>query len=181
MSAREWPCLECPATGKDFADLIGVVPSVVSAHLKAGRMTRGETLRRWLLEYCDHLRKVAGGHLSSVSTQEALARARIRESEAKAAKAEVETGKELAALVYVADLEPALRDWAAHGAQAIDAAIGRIVDAIESDFSIELEDRHVRHPLHATLRDLAAYPGRADGNARPGRGRVRAARTGADG
>jgi hypothetical protein len=108
-------------------------------------------------------------------------RARIRESEAKAQKVEVETAETLRELVAIRDLEPALRDWASRGQQAIDAAIGRIVDMIESEFSIELDDRHVREHLHGALRDIAAYPALHGDPTDPRGERMDAARTGTDG
>ena len=158
-SAREFPCLDRPATQVEFAALVGVSQPAVAGYVSRGVLRKGDTLRRWLLLWAEHIREQAAGRgAGNGDGQEALLMARIRESEAKAHKAEVETAEKLRELVAVRDLEPALRDWAARGTQAVGAALERIVETIESDFRITLEDRHVREPLHAALRDLAAYP-----------------------
>lgn len=173
--------LEQIGTQTDLANLVGISQQAVHDLLKRGVIRKGDTLAVWLRAYLAQLRRVAGRHGDGGPDSNDLTRARIREANAKAFKAEVETGKELGLLVYQHAVEPALRSWAARGAMAIDGAERRIVDTIQSEFGIQLEDRHVRDHLRAAQRDIAAYADELGGDAEASGEGMGPARTGTDG
>ena len=61
-------------------------------------------------------------------------------------------------LIDVAEIEPALRAWAAQGNNAVLSAGERIMEAIESKHGLQLEDDDVMGHLRAALRDIAGFP-----------------------
>ena len=146
--------------------------------MSKGVLAKGGTLRDWLLAWAAHFREQAAGRGGGEDRQARLTDARIRESEAKARKAEVETAKDLGLLVEVADLEPLLADWAARAVQAVESAGGRIENTIEAEFKVKLEPHHVWEPLRSALRDIAANPLDDAGDADAGGRTLSAPRTG---
>ena len=172
-------CLDKQVTQMEFAALVGVTSSAISALIARGALPREATARQWLFAYLERLRSAATGR--GGDAQADLTQARIREANAKALKTEVEIGRELRALVDANGVELALSGWVARGVQAIDGAEQRIVDAIQSEFSIELEERHVREHLHLVRRDLAAYPSELTRDHESSGNEMDAARTGTDG
>lgn len=172
------PCLDSSIRQSDFAALVGVSEAVVSDLRSRGVIKPGDTARIWLRSYIDQLRTAASGR--SDATGE-LTLARIRESNAKAAKAEIEASKELGLLVDATAVELAFREWIARGVQAIDSAEKRITDMIGSEFGIALEDRHVREHLRTARRDLAEYRGDLMRRLGPGGDGLDTQRTGTDG
>lgn len=154
-NTTNFPCLKVPVTNRDFARLMRIGEPTVSDLRKRGVLQDGATAQEWILAYVEQLRAAAAGRGEG---EGALREARIREANAKAQKAEIESAQALRALVPAADVERQLRGWAARGAQAIDSAERRIVDALQSEYGITIEDRHVRDHLLAAQRDIAAYP-----------------------
>lgn len=153
-----FPCLDREITQAAFADLVGTTPPAITSLKQRGILDPCATAATWLHAYLRHLRATAAGW----KTDGSLTEAKIREANAKAFKAEVETGKELGLLVYRADVELQLRAWAARGKQSIEAAERRIVDGIESEYGIRLESRHVADHLTDAQREIAAYPSQSD-------------------
>jgi len=154
----DFSCLDHVATQAAFGKLIGVSQKSVSEMKSRGMLRQGQTFRQWLISWAEAFRREAGKQGGSHSTQEALAQARVRECTAKALKIEVETAERLGQLVLASDIEPQLMTWAVRGQQAVESAVERITERIESEFKIELEDKHVRAPLHAVLRELKRFP-----------------------
>jgi phage terminase Nu1 subunit (DNA packaging protein) len=174
-------CFDLIVTQKEFARVVGLSEPVVSDLIGRGVIAKGGTLGTWIKAYIAQLRRVASGRGEGGAAQNDLTLARIRDANAKAFKAEVETSKDLGMLVYRDAVEPALRSWAARGAMALEGAERRIVDGIQSEFGITLEDRHVSDHLHLAQRDIAAYAEEFGADAETDRDGMAAPRTGTDG
>ncbi len=124
---------------------------------------RGTDLVSIRVAYIRDLRNKAAGR--GGGDQGELTRARIRESTANAVSKELANTKEAKKLVDVSEIEPALRNWAAQGGNAVMAAGERIIEAIESRHAIELDDDDVNSHLRTALRDIAGYPRQLVGTA----------------
>lgn len=155
----KFPDLDVAADPDSFGRLVGISQQASTGWRRRGVLPPGGSLRTWIRAYVSHLVGVAKrrGAPPAETTAHALVSARIRESEAKAAKVEVEVAKELAALVYVGDLEPAVAEWSGFAAERIELAAAEIAAAVRRDFpDIALDDaRHVLSHLGPVLRELA--------------------------
>jgi phage terminase Nu1 subunit (DNA packaging protein) len=140
-----------------FARLIDATPPVVSQLISRGIISKGQTLREWLSAYLRHLRANAQGRGEDGEEPSELTRARIREANAKAHKAEVETARELGYLVLESDVKRSLSNWAARGSLALNAAERRISEGLRSEFGMVLESRHVSDHIRDAQRSIAAY------------------------
>ncbi len=156
QALSSFECLDRQGQQREYAQLVEVSDATVSNLRKRGVLQDDGTLLEWLRADRRALSAAATGRGDGDGASE-LTQARIREANAKAFRTEVETAKDLGLLVPIRDVEPALRNWAARGAQAIDSAAQRIIDGIQSEFGIKLEDRHVREHLRTAQRDIAAY------------------------
>jgi hypothetical protein len=116
-------------------------------------------MRQWLDAYLRHLRAVASGYGEDGEGRGGgeLTVARVREANAKAHNAEVETALKLRHLVPAAEVSQALRNWSARGTLTINAAQRRICDGLRSEFGIALEDRHVAAHMRDAQRNIGAY------------------------
>jgi hypothetical protein len=155
---KDYSALDQTDTQAAFARLVGIQQPKVSEMIDRGVLAKGQTMRQWLTAYISNLRSVASGYGEDGEGRGGeLTAARVREANAKAHKAEVETARDLGHLVPEVEVSRALRNWAARGALALDAAQRRICDGLRSEFGVALEDRHVAAHLRDAQRNIAAY------------------------
>ncbi|MFS8930957.1 terminase small subunit [Cupriavidus taiwanensis] len=80
-----------------FAELVGISQPAVSELVGRGTLTRGASLRRWLVEYCENLREQAAGRASTGDLDLIQERAALaREQRIKIAMVNQQMQKELA-------------------------------------------------------------------------------------
>lgn len=80
-----------------FAELVSISQPAVSELISRGTLTRGASLRRWLVEYCENLREQAAGRASTGDLDLIQERAALaREQRIKIAMVNQQMQKELA-------------------------------------------------------------------------------------
>ncbi len=121
-----------PISQERFGAIIGISRQAVAAHVERGTLQPGQTLRVWLLGYCEHIRIQAAGR-GGADDQAALTRARAAESEIKAAVGRLEYHEKLGTLVPSEDAERALCDWAGFVAREVPALAERIIQSVETE------------------------------------------------
>ena len=163
----------------EFGALVGIEKQAVHKLRGKGVLSDEATLARWLLEYCDNLRRQAAGR--GGDAQGELTRARIEESRENTRLKQLERLTKEGSLVEADQVAPVMEGWADQVRQDVTGCGGEIIEGIESRYSIELDSELVHGPLRDTLgraRERAQELGRAF---MPGGGEARADPAGTDG
>jgi hypothetical protein len=106
--------------------------------------------------YIRDLRNKAAGR--GGDDQGALSKARTKQALADAAMKELQYYRELKLLVPAAEIEPALREWAAVARGEVQNAVEKLLAAIRSQHGVEMDADAVEGILHPAFRAIAAYP-----------------------
>lgn len=99
----------------EFAEIIGVSESAVSDMVRRGVIKRGDTLGRWLLDYCANLRENAAGRDAE------LARERARLAREQADRVAMKNAIERREYAPIAIIEETLADVGRQIAVQLDA------------------------------------------------------------
>ncbi len=147
--------LEQKATQAEFARLVGISQQAVSKQLDKGAIHAGETLREWLLQYCNHLRDQAAGR--GGSQQESLASAKTEEAEVKTALNRLTYQERLGTLILGDDVGYALSDWAGYANREFRSGTEKIVELIENEHSVSVNREAVKNIVGPTTERIQGY------------------------
>ncbi len=141
--------LDAKADQSKFALLVGTSQPAISGHVKRGVLTRGQTYRIWLSEYCEQLRKEASGR--SGDKQEQLTDARIAESRENAAAKQQSRLKEARALLLRDDVLILLSELPKLTKTEVLNAGEKILENLQAKLGIQIDDDDVLEPLRVAL------------------------------
>ncbi len=147
--------LDRKATQAEFAKLVGISQQAASKQLDKGAIKAGETLREWLLTYCDRLRDQAAGR--GGSQQESLASAKTEEAQVKTALNRLTYQEKLGTLVLGDDVGYALSDWAGYANREFRSGTEKIVELIENEHSISVNREAVKNIVGPTTERIQGY------------------------
>ena len=147
--------LDKRATQAEFAKLVGVSQQAISKQLDKGALHAGETLREWLLRYCNHLRDQAAGR--GGSQQESLAAAKTEEAQVKTALNRLEYQKKLGVLVVADDVGYALNDWAGYANREYLSGVERGVGLIKNENGVSVDRESVKNIVGPTVGRIQGY------------------------
>jgi phage terminase Nu1 subunit (DNA packaging protein) len=145
--------LDDRATQAGLAELIGISKQAVQKHAKKLAFKRGGTYREWLQVYCDHLRKEAAGRAGE--DQENLTKQRIKESEQKTLGMQIDNLERVGQLVPADLVRQVFNEFFNGVPPLILGAQDKILDAIESKYSIDLDDELVARALRSAADGVA--------------------------
>ena len=148
--------LDEPTTHEEFGRLVGIGRKAVEKHLAKGVLREGATAGEWLRAYCERLRAEAASRKGDTAL--ALARAKTREAEARAAMVELQFQRALADLVPVQAIEPDLAAWAGFAWEETQALLARVVGAIESRHGVTIEPDIYKGLLGSARTAIENYP-----------------------
>lgn len=148
--------LDAEATLVGFADLVGTTHPAIHKHVKAGTLHPGGSYREWLIAYCDQQRVAASGHKPS-SSRARLDLAKAIESETNAELKKRELYRQDGLIVDIAGVRQAMADWITLAKTEMNAAVTRIIAAIESEHGITIDREQLRPDVDAALRSIADY------------------------
>lgn len=147
-----WPKPDEIANQTRFAKFVGVSQQAISQLKGKGVLPDNGTYADWLYAYVDRLRTEASGR----EQDERLSAVRIRDTEMAANLKEIEFLKQLKQIIFVADLSPMLTALMGAIQFNVMAAQEQIIEAIESRYSIKLDDDDVGKPLRTALESVAS-------------------------
>lgn len=159
--------LDKQAAQVEFAEIIGVSESAVSDMVRRGVIKRGDTLGRWLLDYCANLRENAAGRDAE------LARERARLAREQADRIAMKNAIERREYAPIAVIEDALADVGQQIAVQLDAMLvqfkrGRPTLTAE-DFDFFKREIAKTRNLAAEIRPSFTY---VDGDEEPSHGNL---------
>ncbi len=137
--------LDEKATQTSFAELVGVSKQAIQKKAQRIGLSPSGTHREWVRTYCAHLIAEAAGR--GGSDQNNLTKQRIAESQQKTLALALANEKELSHLVIAEDLASALDELARSMRVNIIGSSEKIINEIESKYSITLDDELVHQPL----------------------------------
>lgn len=140
----------------EFAEVVGISKQAVSAHVQAGVLHEGGSLRVWLRAYCDRLRVEAAGRAPS-DARERRDMAAARKDEVQAQLAERELYRQDGLIVDIESVRHAMTEWAAVARNEFLAAVENAVTAIESQHGITVERAIYQTDIDAALRAIGSY------------------------
>jgi phage terminase Nu1 subunit (DNA packaging protein) len=141
------------ATQSGFAELVGTSKQAVQKHAAKIGLKKGGTYADWLRIYCEHLRTEAAGR--GGESMNDLTKQRILESEQKTLAMMLDNQEKLGALVSVEDVSTVFDEFSGSVPTAINSAAESILAAIESKYSIQLDDELVHGPIRAAADRVA--------------------------
>lgn len=150
-----WPDPEAKANQTAFAAFIGVSQQAVSQLKNKNVFPDGGTFAEWLDAYLDRLRSEASGR----EQDSRLSASRIRETEASANLKELDYLDRLKTVIWRPDIEPLLTELCSSIQFNVMAAQERIIESIESKYSIKLEDDDIGKHLRSALESVASGAG----------------------
>ena len=154
MPDSEFPCLDKKATQSAFGRLIGISQPSVKDHV--GKILRpGESLSKWLLAYCEHIRQGAAGR--GGDDQESLTKARINSENVKAANGLLDYHEKLGTLVQASEAEAILVEWASFTVREISNGHDALIHEIESKFNISIDDDLVNNIVGPSTKRIGDY------------------------
>lgn len=150
-----WPNPNDIASQTSFAQLVGVSQQSISKLKEKGVLHDGGTFEEWLNSYVERLRSEAAGR----EQDSRLSASRIRETEASANLKELDYLDRLKTVIWRPDIEPLLTELCGAVQFNVMAAQERIIETIESKYSIKLEDDDIGKHLRAALESVASGAG----------------------
>jgi len=172
-----WPDPNDQANQTAFARMLGMSQQAVSKLKANGIIRDGGTFSEWLTAYVERLRSEAAGR----EQDERLSAARIRQTEMDANLKELEYLRECEKIIYREDLQPALDALVSAIQFNVLAAQDRIIEGIESKYSVQLDDESVSGPLRNALSAVAESAREFVGDGALGAGEPEASDAAADG
>lgn len=146
-----WPNPESPANQAAFAAMVGVSQQAISQLKLKNVFPEGGTYAEWLHAYLERLRTEASGRDQDAR----LSSARIRETEASANLKDLDYLQRLKKIILFDDVAPMLNQFCSAVQFNVLAAQEKIIDAIESKYSITLDDDEIAKPLRDALESVA--------------------------
>lgn len=141
--------LNSPANQTTFGKLVGASQQAISKQVEKGVLIPGQTHAEWLKVYVSHLREEAAGRGGDHQAQ--LTMARIEESRENAAEKKQRRLTAAQALLVRDEVEAAILELPRYIQSSVLSAGDTIIEAIESRYSIELDDEIVTKPLRSAL------------------------------
>ncbi|WP_052417252.1 hypothetical protein [Cellvibrio mixtus] len=145
-----WPEPDLKASQTTFALMVGVSQQAISQLKGKGVLPENGTYADWLIAYLERLRSEAAGR----EQDQRLSDVRIRETEMSANLKELEYAKQLGKIILVDDLAPLMNSFCSAVQFNVMAAQERIIEAIESKYSITIDDDDVSKPLRAAIESV---------------------------
>lgn len=150
--------LNAKAEQSRFALLVGTSQPAISAHVKRGVLSRGETYGVWLAEYCEQMRKEASGR--SGEKQEQLTEARINESRENAAAKQQTRLREARKLLLRDDVLILLTELPGLTKTEILNTGEKILETLRAKHGIEIDDDDILEPLRIALGHIGDRAGK---------------------
>lgn len=141
------------ATQASLAELVGCTRQAIQKLSSSIDFPRNGTNREWLLLYCDRIRQEAAGR--GGESQKNLTNQRIAESEQKTLAMSLDNMEKLKLLVPVEVMSGVFDEFAAAVPISFNTAAEKILSAIESKYSISINDELVHEPLRSASSRLA--------------------------
>ncbi len=170
--------LDIGATQQAFADLVGVSQQAISKQVEKGVLRPGQTMRQWLLAYCEHLRDQAAGR--GGDDQANLTRARAEEAQMKTANLRLDYNMKLGAVVVAKDAADAIGDWCRFANREYLQGLNNIVLEIQSAHNITVDNELVERIAHPTIERIKGHADKLGRDLVAGEGDVLPARDSAD-
>lgn len=144
--------LERKGTYAELGNLLGITRQAVYGLIGRGAIPKNATLLEQIRAYGRHM----DGRIAAAASDDpgTLTAARIRESNAKAHKAEVEVSEKLRELVSARETEAAVEAWAGFGVTRINQAAAEIAANLQG-IGIPVELDQIRAHLADARRALA--------------------------
>lgn len=150
-----WPNPNDIASQTTFAFMVGVSQQAISKLKEKNVLADGGTYDNWLNSYVERLRSEAAGREQDTR----LSASRIRETEASANLKELDYLDRLKTVIWRPDIEPLLTELCSAIQFNVMAAQERIIESIESKYSIKLEDEDIGKHLRSALESVASGAG----------------------
>lgn len=150
-----WPNPNEVASQTVFAQMVGVSQQAISKLKEKDVLPEGGTYSDWLSSYVERLRSEAAGR----EQDSRLSASRIRETEASANLKELDYLDRLKTVVWVADVEPLITELCSSVQFNVMAAQERIIESIESKYSIKIDDDDIGKHLRSALESVASGAG----------------------
>lgn len=145
--------LDKKATQAAFAKLAGISQQAVSKLIDKGILVKGQTLREWLLFYCDRLREEAAGRAGA--DQVSLTQARTREAIASAILKEQQVHEKAGTLIPAEEIEPELSAMVTAMRTELLTLPDKITMAIKTMYDIDVDPALIQDPVYESLEHLA--------------------------
>lgn len=146
-----WPDPEAKANQTTFALMVGISQQAVSQLKNKNVFPEGGSFADWLGAYLERLRSEASGR----EQDSRLSASRIRETEASANLKELDYLDRLKTVIWRPDIEPLLTEMCSSIQFNVMAAQERIIESIESKYSIKLDDDDIGKHLRSALESVA--------------------------